>query len=210
MFKDLFGSSRRELAYVATKNGIFTETGTWFAATEDSIRAYAARVLEVRPLPRLLADADVWLRSAQTLAVWSLIAFLTVLSPVPAMLAAVSMYAGWHVIGPSFVALFAVPIFRVLGNVILQGVVYVIVLSMFANAGVMLPVWVGLGGFIAFRWGLIQRALEPLMRPLHRSLYELPVPDQVLRAFIVRTALKHQIDVPQLREIERSIRDKWK
>jgi hypothetical protein len=32
-------------------------------------------------------------------------------------------------------------------------------------------------------------------------LYPLPVPDQVLRGLIVRTALKHRLELPQLDEM---------
>lgn len=210
MFKELIGSSRAEVAYVATQKGIFTETGTWFAATEESIKRYAAGVLAVRPLSRLLADADVWLRSPMIAALWSLLVFLMVLPPVVALMAALTMYVGWGIVGPSFVSRMGARLFRLLDMVLLQALAYIVLLSLLAGAGAMGGVWIGLGGFIALRWGIVQRLVDPLLRPIHRSLYALPVPDQILRAFIVRTALKHRIDVPQIREIERSIRDKWK
>lgn len=209
MSKMVVGSSPPEIAYVATRNGIFTETGTWFAATEESIEQYAAGVLAVRPLPRLLADADVWLRGSTIVALWSLGIFLLLLPPVVASIASLTLYAAWSIIGPSFVSRVGARLLRVADNVLLQGLAFVILLSLLASAGSMAAVWIGLGGFIVYRWGIIQRLIDPLLRPIQRSLYELPVPDQVLRAFIVRIALKHGLDVPQIREIERGIRDKW-
>jgi hypothetical protein len=36
-------------------------------------------------------------------------------------------------------------------------------------------------------------------------MYPLPVPDQVLRGLIVRTALKHRLELPQLDEMAREM-----
>ncbi len=209
MFKKIIGWSPAEVAYVTTDQGIFTESGTWFSATEQSVERYAGGVLKVRPLKRLLADVDIWLRGPTILGSWSLIILLVVLPPVAALGAAITMYAGWSIIGPSFVSRWVSKVLRVADNVLVQALLYFVLLSLIARAGAMTALWIGIGGFIAFRWGLIQRAIDPLLKPIHRSLYKLPVPDQVLRAFIVRAALKHRIDIPQINEIERGIRDKW-
>lgn len=209
MFKKFIGWSPAVVEYVGTRQGIFTETGTWFSVTEEAVEQYAAEVLRVRPLGRLLADADVWLRGPLIVALWSLIVFLLLLPPFVALAAAITMYAGWSVVGPSFVSRFASKILRVADAVFLQAIAYTAVLSALARTDALTAVWVGLGGFILFRWGLIQRLIDPLLRPIHRSLYDLPLPDQVLRAFIVRVALKHRIDIPHIQEIERGIREKW-
>ncbi|MFW5973520.1 MAG: hypothetical protein ACOCTG_05960, partial [Bacteroidota bacterium] len=162
------------------------------------------------PLPRLLADADLWLRSPQTLAVWSFAAFLFVLPPVAALLASLTVFLGWQVVGPLFVHLSLLPIFRVMDAVLLQGLVYVIVLSIFASNGVFSVVWIGVAGFILYRWGIAGRLLASLLRRLQASLYDLPLPDQVLRGMILRTALRNDISLPQIQIIERRIRQKWK
>lgn len=203
-------SSRREVQYVPTDRGIFTETGTWFAATEEEVEAYADGVLRERPLQQLLTDADLWLRSPTALALWALILGLLVLPPVPAALASIVIFAGWTILGPAGVSLVGLRIMRVADSVILQALAYVAILSLLARGGAMASMWVGLAGFIAYRWSLVQRVIEPLVRPLHRSMYELPVPDHVLRSIVVRWALKLRISIPQIEEVERSIRMKWK
>lgn len=210
MLQDLLRSSRRDLAFVSTEKGIFTETGTWFTATEDDISEYAGAVLKVRPLPRLLAEADLWLRSPQILAVWSALPLLHVLPPVAGVLATATCYLGWAVVGPSFVNLASVPVLRVADHVLLQGAAYVVVLSIWASAGAFGAVWGGVLVFVLLRWGIMERLTRLLEKPMQRSLYHLPVSDQVLRAIIVRSGMKHGVKLPQIEEMEQKIRQKWK
>lgn len=209
MLPALFGGSRRELAFVATANGIFTESGTWYSATEDEIKRFASTVLDVRALPHLLADADVWIRLPQTAASWLFLLFLFVLPPVPAALAGLAVYIAAQVVGPSLINLPTLRLLRLADHVMVQGLAYAVVLSILANMGAVVSVWTGLAGFIVLRWSLVAKIVDPLTVRLQRRLYAMPVPDQVLRGMIIRTAIKHRIKLPLLAEMESSIRAKW-
>lgn len=195
--------------YVDTPRGIFTAAGIWFRTTEAMLAEYAGAVLDHEPLSTLLERAEVWLRSPQTLALWGLLAALPLIPPLPAALVAVTIYVGWSVLGPSFVNRVLARLLRVLDTVWVQVLGYVIGLSWIAEQGQYVALGVGLGGFILLRWGLVKMATAPLVRKLQRALYELPVPDQVLRGVLIQTALRHGSSLPELDAMERAIRERW-
>lgn len=198
-------SARDQASYVDTPKGMFTASGVWFLTTEEALRRYAGEVVERVPVEGLVRRAEVWLRSPETLALWATPALLSVLSPLPAVLAALTVYVGWAVVGPSFTSLAAERAIRVLDQVWLQALYYVVALSLLSGEAGFAPVWAGLALFIVMRWGLAARLAGPLVGPLQRRLYTLPVPDQVLRGFVIRVAMKHRLSLPQLDQIERDI-----
>ena len=196
---------RAETTFVDTPEGIFTDSGLWFRTREAWLEDYAGAVFDREPLARLLAHAEVWLRSAQTLTLWLLPFFLMVISPLQAALAALVVYVGWRSLGPSFVSRALLHVFRLLDVVLLQAFYYVLILSALAAQEHFVALGVGLGGFILLRWGLVRLATRPIVEWIWGTLYRMPVPDHVLRALIVRAALKHRISIPEFDRIEQEI-----
>ncbi len=201
----LRGINKAETTYVDTPEGIFTASGVWFRTREAMLREYAGMVFDREPLERLLHYAEVWLRSPQTLALWVLPFFLLFLSPLQSALATLVIYVGWQSLGPSFVSRVLLPVFRLLDKVLLQAVYYVFILSIIAAQEQFVALAVGLGGFIVLRWGLVRLAVKPLVAWIWSTLYRMPVPDHVLRAMIVRMALKYRITLDEFDRIEREI-----
>ncbi len=198
-----------EGAYVSTPQGIFTASGVWFSATEEALRRYAEVLFDHVPLAVLLRRAERWLHSAQALAVWMLPLLLLVLPPLAAAGAALTLFIGWKVLSPSFVSRVGAAVLRVLERPVVQGLFYVFMLSIIAAQAQYAALGVGIAGFVLLRWGLVERALHPLVRRLWRSLYALPVPDQVLRAFMMRAAMRHGVSLPQLDRMEHRLFDLW-
>ena len=199
------GLHRAETEYVDTPQGIFTASGVWFRTRVAWLDAYAGAVLEREPLARLLADAALWLRTPQVLTLWFLPLFLWFFAPLQAALGAIVLYLGVATLGPSFVSRRLLGLLRVLDVVLLQAFYYVFMLSVLAAQERLVAVWVGLGGFIVLRWGLLEMATKPLARLVTRSLYALPVPDHVLRALILRAALRYDVALPEIAQIEREV-----
>ncbi len=193
--------------FVETPQGIFTAAGVWFATTRQAVERFAGEVLKHEPLERLIERAGVWLRSPETLAAWLLPLFMLRMDPVPAAFAAAMVYVAWKTLAPSAVSRWLERVLAVLDLVWLQGAFYVGMLSYFAAIEVYAAVWTGLAGFIVIRWGLLSRITRPLVKPMQRALYELPVPDQILRGFIIRTAMAHRLSLPHLDRIEKQIAD---
>lgn len=196
-------------SYVDTPQGIFTAAGVWFRATKAELERYAGPVFEHESIERLIERTEVWLRSPQTLAVWMLPIFLWLIEPVPAALAALTVYVGWKGLSPSLVNRPLSRLFEVLDPVWLQGLFNVAVLSYLANIGQIADVWMGIVGFILLRWGIIERVTDLLVRFIWSTLYAMPINDQILRGFIIRAALKYRVSLPQLDALERRVIEKF-
>ena len=199
------GFHSAETTFVDTPKGIFTASGVWFRTREESLYAYAGPVFDREPLARLFTQAEVWLRSPMVLALWLLPLLLLVLTPLQAALAVLVVYVGWESLGPSFVSRSVVRVFRVLDVVLLQALYFVLTLSVLAAQDRFTAVWVGLGGFILLRWGLVRMAAQPVVKRIWATLYAMPVPDQVLRSFIIRAAMKYRVSLPELDRIEQEV-----
>lgn len=196
--------------FVETPEGIFTEDGIWFRTRERWIKEYAGGVLEEGRVGELLKEAAVWLRTAQTLALWLLLATLAVATPLQSAVATVAFFALWQAIGPAMVSRWAIPALRVFELVVLQALCFVGVLSWLGASGQVTAVVTGLAGFVMLRWGLLQRLLQPLTEKIWKRLYRMPVPDHVLRALIVRRALRHGITLADFAGIEARIQSHLK
>lgn len=198
-----------EATYVSTPQGIFTASGIWFGATEESLRAYAGPVLEHVPLGALIRRAERWVRSPQVFTLWLLPLALLMLPWWAAAAVALAFYAAWACLSPSLASRWAAAVAGWLNTAVVQGLFYVFVLSILAAQDRFAAVGVGLAGFVLLRWGLVERALRPLVRPVRRVLYDLPAADQTLRAFIIRAALARDLPLPELERMKRRLFEAW-
>jgi hypothetical protein len=205
----LTNGARHEVAYVASPAGIFLETGTWFGIREDVLKQYARGVIDRRSVGQLLADADIWIRSPQTLALVVLPMLLLLAPPWIAALVTLVVYGAWYVYGPALITLPGIAVLRILNSVIVQAMLYIIVLSVLATQGYLGAMWTGLGAFVLLRWGIVDRIASRVLRPVVRTVYSLPLPDQVLRGVVLRHAIRMKVTMPEFVDIERSIRDRW-
>ena len=195
--------------YVSTPKGIFTASGIWFSAREEDVKEYASEVLHHVPLERLLQRAAAWLRSAEVVTSLALPILLLLIPPLQAISGAFIIYIGWKSLSPAVASRHIAAVFSYLDNAVVQGLYYVLFLSILAARDQVWAVVVGLGGFLLIRWGVIDRITNPLIRIITNRLYPLPRPDQVLRAFIIRAATEHRVDTAHVRKITREIFDKW-
>ncbi len=191
--------------FVDTPRGIFTDSGIWFRTREAWLRSYAGEVFDREPVDVIIAQAELWLRSAQALTLAVLPALLLFIPPINAALASLVLYVAWKCLSPSFVSRRLVPIFRALDFVPLQAIWYIVLMSLAAINGEYVVLAVGLGGFILLRWGVVRSGTRPIVDRIQSTLYTLPAPDHVLRAFIVRAALSYRITIPDLAGIEKEI-----
>ena len=198
-----------DAAFVDTPYGIFTAEGIWFHIREEGLREYASDLLDEISLEQLLQWAALWMRSPQIVTLWMLPVALWLLPPLGAALVGIVLFMAWKVASPSIVSETAVRIANRLDIAVVQGLYYVFVLSILAAQGRYSALAIGLVGFILLRWGLVERALNPLIQPLLRALYTLPLSDQVLRAFIIRMALNRRLPLPQLDAMQKDILDTW-
>ena len=193
--------------YIDTPYGLLTEGGRWYHVTEQEVEEYAGTVLDHVPLGQLLRWADTWIDSARTAVVWALPLLLWGVSVEWAVGGALTLFVAWALLSPALPSLLAVRAVSVLDHVLAQALYYVTTMSAFAAAEMYGALGVGLLGFVLLRWGVLGWAFGYVVRPLRRSIYPLPVSDQVLRGLIVRVALKHRLSLPQVDDITEDILD---
>jgi hypothetical protein len=191
--------------YVDTPYGILTEGGRWYHVTEQDVENYAGAVLDHVSLEQLLRWADTWMESAKTVVLWGLPPLLWGLPAGWAAGGALGLFVVWALLSPALPSLPAVRVVSGLNHVLAQALYYAVAMSALAAAGMYTAVGVGLAGFVLLRWGVLGWAAGYVVRPLQRTLYPLPVADQVLRGLIVRVALKHRLSLPHVDDITRDI-----
>ncbi len=183
-----------------------TANGTIYRSTEKSLREYAPDLLERVPLDKLVADSDLWLRLPMDLSLWILPVGLWQGGPWLGATSMVSVYLASAVLSPAGVSLYAMPVVRFLDRVTLQALYFIVSLSVLAQNGRLPEMWTGVGGFIVLRWSLMSRAMSPLIEMATGRLYRMPVPDQVLRAVIIKYAIRFGVSIPSLSDIEEDVK----
>lgn len=213
---DTLGTSALEddASYVSTPMGIFTERGIWFHVPEDALRSYAGDVLDTVSMDKLVEWASVWLRSPRILTLWFLPAMLWITAsqggaPVIGAGIAVAFHLTWTVTGPSMVSTKLATVLGWMENVLAQALMYVFALSALAAAGAHVETVIGLTGFVALRYGLLDRVASFLTKPIRSAMYDLPLSDQIFRAFLIRIALNHRLPLPQVDDIASEMLERW-
>lgn len=195
--------------YVNTPYGMVSADGRWYHIPEGAVREYAGPVLDYVSLDTLVGWADAWIASPRTVTLWGLPVLLGVLPPGWAVGAALALYGGWMVLSPALPWIGGVRLVSGLSHVGLQALYYALTLSILAGLGQLAAMGVGLVGFVLLRWNIVDRMGGVVRQWVHPRLYPLPVADQVLRALIVRAALKHRVQVSQVEALTTAILENW-
>jgi hypothetical protein len=87
-------------------------------------------------------------------------------------------------------------------HVVFQMGLYVAVLGWLASWPDFEKVTLGLVWFVALRWKVIDLVTKPIVKPLWSQWYSLSLPDQMLRAVIVSSALRFRVSLPDLDRME--------
>ncbi len=199
-------SSEKLPYYIAAPTGgLFTAAGTWYQTTEEALQTYAEPLLEHLSLSEILQAADRWLRTPETLVLWAIPLLLYTFPVSLAFLSAIALYVVWGLLVPVTVSWWLHRLFTWLEHPLLQVVYYALLLGNLAREGNMVAVTAGIALFVAIRWGVWRRVAFPLLQRMWKVLYAVPVPDRVLKMFILRAALHFRVDLPELADIEEDV-----
>ena len=201
---------RETPVYADTPLGIVSAGGLRFRTTEPLLRDYAGGVLDAVGLDVLIRRTETWVRSPQTATALALPLALAVMPWPAAVAVALLVYALWTLAAPSLASPRMARLFGVLEHPVLQGLLYVGVLSAFAARGETAAALVGTLGFVALRLGAVGAVMGRLLAPVTDRIFALPVPDQTLRALIVREAFGRGIELDEIGEISRRVQSFWR
>ncbi|MEM6325822.1 MAG: hypothetical protein AAF791_01755 [Bacteroidota bacterium] len=202
-------AAHRPPPYIDTPAGILSAGGVHFRTTEAALEDYAGPLLAKEKLAAFIRRAEAWLEAPRTLAIVTLPLWLWVLPWPWALVAILATYVLAALALPAAASRVGASVACVLANPGVQAIWLLAALSALSFLEGGPAVWAGLAAFVVLRVGLAERLLGPLLETARAKLYPLPVADQVLRAFLVRGAIRHNVSLPGLDEIEASARRAW-
>ena len=181
--------------WASSPSGILTLDGCHYHTTESDLADFAPEVLHHYGLESLLRMAGTWAQLPTAVALLSLLALLPAGAIWEAAVGALVIWLFLSVTAPSVVFVALMKPISWLSHPVVQGLLFVLVLSTLAASGQLGAVWMGLAGFVVFRWRLPDRLLGRIVTWLRRPLSPLLPDDAILRNLMVRLALKHGYDV---------------
>ena len=197
-------------AYADTPLGLVSAGGLRFRTTEPLLRDYAGGVLDAVGLDVLVRRTETWVDSPRTAATLALPLALALAPWWAAVAVALLVYALWTLAAPSLASPRMARLFAWLEHPAVQGLLYIGVMSAFAARGDTAAALTGLLGFVALRLGAVGAVVGRALRPVTDRIFALPVPDQTLRALIVREAFARGIELDELGEISRRVQSFWR
>ena len=183
--------------YVETPRGLFVpSSGLQLGISEAQLRAAAPDVLEQVPLSQTIAQTEVWLRSAQTLALWLLPVFIVAIPFYPLSLSlAFLAWLGWEIYGGNWASAGRAKLFHWLEGFPVQFVAnlaaWLILLNwyrMTSQVGTLEGVLLGVVGFILLRFQIIGKLLGGWIESKRKARYNRPFADFVLIRLIREAA----------------------
>lgn len=182
-------------SWVESPLGILTVDGRRYHTRVADLEAFAPDVLNRYGIDSLLRMAAGWAQLPTALSLFLMLGLLLIAEPGAAVMLTLITWLFLAVVMPSTVFVALTRPAGWLVHPVVQGLLFVGVLSLLAALGNIAGVWVGLGVFIAFRWQLPDRLLGRLVARLRRPVSALPADDAILRNLMVRLALRHGYDV---------------
>ena len=195
----------KSTTYIDTPNGIITENGTWFRTTEDSLREFAGELVDHEPVQRLLSSADLWLAFPANLSLWLIPIALWQLNPFIATGSILLLYILLKISGPFYTSHSLSFIPSLINRLELQAILYFFFLTILLQSGLYSTAIFGFILFVLFRWGVVKKILDPILKAINGKIYKVSYEDKVLRSVIVKKSMKYRTTLKEVTDIESSI-----
>jgi hypothetical protein len=198
-----------ESDFVELPTGIFTAEGIWFHTSESLLRDFAGTAVDRKGLSTLFREAAAWFRSSGTVAVLYLAVALHWLPVTAAAISSIVIFLLWRSFFSHFVLVPLVRASIMLGRPLVQGIVYIVSLSLLGIEGAYAGLIVGLAGFVLYRWGIVEWLFSRLKTLFPGEESPLPLPDRILRALLLRYTVAFGEVNPSIEEYEAKIIEIW-
>ena len=196
-------SDTRDNTYLETPRGLFTSAGNWFHITSKTLESYAPGLLEKRPLGWLVARAEVWIRSTDSLGIVLFMVLLYIYGWLLASLFTMLFASMWHINKSSFVTVSLTSVLRFIDREFVLVAISVAALSWMGITERYGDVFMGIVVFCVLKFGWFRWLVEWLYTKLERG--QLLLNDRVLKMLIVQYALRDDIHIREVNDMEREI-----
>lgn len=190
--------------YVETPAGIFTRNGNWYYMTSELIRKLSPEVLVRKSLDEIVKDSEIWVRSSDSIAVWTFILLIHFVPVSLAFFTAIGVLYLWH-LGKS--ALINKPLTMVVQFLSTETVVLiasVASISYLGVSGLYSDLFLSLLFFLVLRFGWLRKLFDNFYQNKSGSM---TLNDRVMKMVVVKIAISNRLEVPGLRAMEQELID---
>ncbi|MEX0685397.1 MAG: hypothetical protein WD267_01480 [Balneolales bacterium] len=171
--------------YTETPRGIFTAAGLWFNTTSDILKGYAPGLFKKHNLGEIIADAEVWIRSADSLSIMIFMLLLAADNLYLAVFGVLVFLPVWHLNKSAFITYGSTGLLRLIDNEFFLVLLSIIVLSWMGMTEQYVSLAVGFLFFIFLKFGLYRKLIEYAFNNPNK----LPLNDRALKMVVVKYAM---------------------
>ncbi len=186
------------LHVVDTPTGLFSAAGFWyrtsFAAIDDLAPGLRAKI----DLHQTVRDTELWIRSFESVGLWTLLISLPFLSAYPTALLATVLSLIWYFWRSAFIHPAATLFIKALTHDAPVLIATLFVISYVGNTGRTLDAILGLAFFFVFRFGWLRMLIDKW----HDASRPLPMNDRILRMMLIRESMRHDIRVESVHSMQ--------
>lgn len=188
--------------FVETPVGIFTRNGHWYYITSEQVDQIAPGLLKKVSFEELVSDAEVWVKSTDTI---TLLVFVALIQFIPSYIAAlictVFLYL-WHQGKSAMITEVSTTLVKIISFDGLILLISVLSISYLGIMGQYTDVFYALLFFIIYRFGWMRKGFDSFFKKYHKGI---GLNDRIIKMLIIRKALRNEIEIPQVRHMEQNI-----
>lgn len=190
--------------YVETPAGIFTRNGNWYFMNTGLINKLSPELLSLKHLDEIVHDSEIWVRSTDSVSVWTFI-ILIQFTPVPmAFLIAIGVLYLWQ-LGKS--ALINNPLTTIVKILSSESLVLIAAVASISYLGILelySDLFLALLFFLVFRFGWLRKLFDNFYQNRSGSM---TLNDRVMKMVVIKAAISERLEVPGLRAMEQELID---
>jgi hypothetical protein len=190
--------------YVETPAGIFTRNGNWYFMNTGLINKLSPELLSHKHLDEIVHDSEIWVRSTDSVSVWTFI-ILIQFTPVPmAFLIAIGVLYLWQLGKSALINKPLTTIVKILSNESLVLIAAVASISYLGILELYSDLFMALLFFLVFRFGWLRKLFDNFYQNRSGSM---TLNDRVMKMVVIKAAISERLEVPGLRTMEQELID---
>jgi hypothetical protein len=186
------------LHVVETPTGLFSAAGFWYRTSFASIDHLAPGLRAKIDLHQTVRDTEVWIRSFESVGLWTLLLSLPFLGAYPSALLATVLSLIWYFWRSALIHPGATSVVKALTHDGPVLIATLFVISYVGNSGRTLDAILGLAFFFVFRFGWLRMLLDRW----HDAARPMSMNDRILRMMLIREAMRHDIRVESVHTMQ--------
>ena len=190
--------------FVETPAGIFTRNGNWYFMTTELIKKLSPEVLSHKPLDEIVKDSEIWVRSSDSISVWTFILLIHLIPESLAFFTAIGVLYLWHLGKSALISRHLTVVVQFLSSETVILVVAVASISYLGVSELYSEMFLSLLFFLVLRFGWLRMLFDRFYQQRTGSM---TLNDRVMKMVIVKTAIANRLEVPGLSAMEQELID---